>query len=53
MATIVKAGVLLAAVRLFGNATLSPSMVELVAILPLVSIVWAISRRCGSEASVA
>jgi NADH-quinone oxidoreductase subunit N len=40
MATIIKAGVLLAAVRLFGNATLSPSMVELIAILPLLSIVW-------------
>ncbi len=40
MATIIKAGVLLAAVRLFGNATLSPSMVDLLAILPLVSIVW-------------
>jgi len=40
MATIVKAGVLLAAVRLFGNATLSPSMVDLLAILPLASIVW-------------
>jgi NADH-quinone oxidoreductase subunit N len=40
MATIIKAGVLLAAVRLFGDATLSPSMVDLLAILPLVSIVW-------------
>jgi NADH-quinone oxidoreductase subunit N len=40
MATIVKAGVLLAAVRLFGNATLSPPMTDLIAILPLLSIVW-------------
>ncbi len=40
MATIIKAGVLLAAVRLFGNAPLSPAMVGLVAILPLISIVW-------------
>src|SRR5580765_3598916 len=40
MATIIKAGVLLAAVRLFGTVTLSPSMVDLLAILPLVSIVW-------------
>ncbi len=40
MATIVKAGVLLAAVRLFGNATLSPPMADLLAILPLMSIVW-------------
>jgi NADH-quinone oxidoreductase subunit N len=40
MATIIKAGVLLAAVRLFGNATLSPAMIDLLAILPLLSIVW-------------
>jgi NADH-quinone oxidoreductase subunit N len=40
MATIVKAGVLLAAVRLFGNATLSAPMAGLIAILPLLSIVW-------------
>jgi NADH-quinone oxidoreductase subunit N len=40
MATIIKAGVLLTAVRLFGNATLSPPMVEILAILPLLSIVW-------------
>jgi NADH-quinone oxidoreductase subunit N len=40
MATIIKAGVLLAAVRLFGNATLSPPMVDLLAFLPLLSIVW-------------
>ena len=40
MATIIKAGVLLAAVRLFATAPLSPAMVGLVAILPLVSIVW-------------
>jgi NADH-quinone oxidoreductase subunit N len=40
MAVVVKAGVLLAAVRLFGPATLSSPMLELVAVLPLVSIVW-------------
>lgn len=40
MATIVKAGVLLAALRLFGQAALSPAMVGLLALLPLVSIVW-------------
>ncbi len=40
MATIIKAGVLLAALRLFGTARLSPLMVDLLALLPLVSIVW-------------
>jgi NADH-quinone oxidoreductase subunit N len=40
MATIVKASVLLAAVRLFGNATLSAPMAAVVAVLPLASIVW-------------
>jgi NADH-quinone oxidoreductase subunit N len=40
MAVIVKAAVLLAAVRLFGQATLASPMLELVAVLPLVSIVW-------------
>jgi NADH-quinone oxidoreductase subunit N len=40
MATIIKAGVLLAAVRLFANAPLSGPMADLLAILPLVSIVW-------------
>jgi NADH-quinone oxidoreductase subunit N len=40
MATIVKAGVLLAVVRLFGNATLASPMVELIAVLPLLSIAW-------------
>ena len=40
MATIVKAGVVLAAVRLFADATLVSPMFELVAVLPLVSIVW-------------
>jgi NADH-quinone oxidoreductase subunit N len=39
MATIVKAGVLLAAVRLFAGALAAP-VTDLVAILPLVSIVW-------------
>jgi NADH-quinone oxidoreductase subunit N len=40
MATVIKAGVLLAAVRLFATAPLSETMVGLVALLPLVSIVW-------------
>ena len=40
MAVIVKAGVLLAAVRVFGKAQLASPMLELVAALPLVSIVW-------------
>jgi NADH-quinone oxidoreductase subunit N len=39
MATIVKAAVLLAAVRLFSGAFATP-IVDLVAVLPLVSIVW-------------
>jgi len=40
MATVIKAGVLLAAVRLFAAAPLTGAMVGLVAVLPLVSIVW-------------
>ena len=40
MATIIKAGVLLAALRLFGTAPVTGSMVDLLAMLPLVSIVW-------------
>ena len=40
MATIVKASVLLAAVRLFGNATLTAPTAAVVALLPLASIVW-------------
>jgi NADH-quinone oxidoreductase subunit N len=40
MAAMIKAGVLLAAVRLFGALSLSPEMTTLVASLPLVSIVW-------------
>jgi len=40
MATIIKAGVLLAALRLFGTSPVSGPMVDLIAILPLVSIVW-------------
>jgi NADH-quinone oxidoreductase subunit N len=40
MAVIVKAAVLLAAVRLFGNTVLATPMLELVAVLPLVSIFW-------------
>jgi NADH-quinone oxidoreductase subunit N len=40
MATIIKAGVLLAALRLFGTVPLSPPMADLLFILPLVSIIW-------------
>ncbi len=40
MATVIKAAVLLAAVRLFGFDSLSGRLVELLAILALVSIVW-------------
>jgi len=40
MATIIKAGVLLAALRLFGTAPMSGPMIGLIAFLPLVSIVW-------------
>jgi len=40
MATIIKAGVLLAMVRLFANAPVTSPMVELIAILPLASMVW-------------
>jgi NADH-quinone oxidoreductase subunit N len=40
MAAIIKAGVLLAAVRLMGTMALAPVFVALIAALPLVSIVW-------------
>jgi NADH-quinone oxidoreductase subunit N len=40
MATIIKAGVLLAALRLFGTEVVSRPTDDLLAILPLVSIVW-------------
>ncbi len=40
MAVIVKAAVLLAAVRLFGEGRLVSPVLEIVAVLPLVSIVW-------------
>jgi len=40
MAVLVKAGVLLAVVRLFGNAQVATPMLELLAVLPLLSIVW-------------
>ncbi|MBE0550362.1 MAG: NADH-quinone oxidoreductase subunit N [Rubrivivax sp.] len=40
MAVIVKAAVLLAAVRLIGPAELATPVLELVVVLPLVSIVW-------------
>ena len=40
MATIVKAAVLLAAVRLFASTPVTGAVADLVAILPLVSIVW-------------
>lgn len=40
MAAIVKAGAVLAALRLFGQSALSGQMVDLLAVLPLVSIIW-------------
>jgi len=40
MATIIKAGVLLAALRLFAAVPVTGYMVDLIAILPLISIVW-------------
>ena len=40
MATVIKAGVLLAVVRLFGVPSSATPMLELIAALPLVSIVW-------------
>jgi NADH-quinone oxidoreductase subunit N len=40
MAAVVKTGVLLATLRLFGSAELSAVMVGLLALLPLVSIAW-------------
>lgn len=40
MATIIKAGVLLAVARLFGAAEIPRGMVELLALLPLASMVW-------------
>ena len=53
MAVVIKAGVLLAAVRLFGTAALSSFAVELLAWLPLASIVWGNLARCVSRACVA
>jgi NADH-quinone oxidoreductase subunit N len=40
MAAIVKAGVVLAVVRLFGAADVVPPIADLLALLPLLSIVW-------------
>jgi NADH-quinone oxidoreductase subunit N len=40
MATVVKAGVLLAALRVFDTAALAPPLLGLVAVLPLVSMAW-------------
>ncbi len=40
MAILIKAGVLLAVVRLIGMAKLESPLVELIAILPLISMVW-------------
>ena len=40
MATIIKAAVLLAAARLFGTAAIGRPLTDLLAILPLASIVW-------------
>ena len=40
MATIIKAGVLLAIVRVFGTATVASPIADLLAVFPLISIVW-------------
>ncbi len=40
MATIIKAGVLLAALRVFGTAPVLPPVVGLIAVLPLLSMAW-------------
>lgn len=40
MATVIKSAVLLAALRMFGDATVPPAMVALLAGLPLLSMVW-------------
>ncbi len=40
MAVLVKAGVVLAVVRIFGQAKVASPMLELLAVLPLVSIAW-------------
>jgi NADH-quinone oxidoreductase subunit N len=40
MATIIKAGVLLAALRVFGSAPVVPPVVGLLAVLPLASMAW-------------
>ncbi len=40
MATIIKAGVLLAALRLFGTTPVARPIVDFLAVLPLISIVW-------------
>ena len=40
MATIIKAGVLLAALRVFGTTNVLPPMAGLLAVLPLVSMAW-------------
>jgi NADH-quinone oxidoreductase subunit N len=56
MATIVKAAVLLAAARLFGGGPISAHFVLLLAVLPLVSIVWgnlAAMRQLGFRRMIA
>ncbi|MGB7903282.1 MAG: NADH-quinone oxidoreductase subunit N [Steroidobacteraceae bacterium] len=40
MATIIKAGVLFAALRLFGTAPVTRPLVDVLAVLPLVSMIW-------------
>jgi NADH-quinone oxidoreductase subunit N len=40
MATIIKAGVLLAALRLFGTAPVMRPLLDVLAVLPLVSMIW-------------
>jgi len=51
MATIIKAGVLLAALRIFGTVQVLRPMTDMLAVLPLVSMVWATSPRSARRAS--
>jgi NADH-quinone oxidoreductase subunit N len=56
MAAVVKAAVLLAALRLFGDATADPALVPLLAALPLASMAWgnlAAMRQTGFRRTLA
>jgi NADH-quinone oxidoreductase subunit N len=56
MAILIKAGVLLAVVRLIGEARIGSPLVEMIAILPLISMVWgnlAAMRQAGLRRTIA